>query len=87
MPRNEAPAGAWVDRRGHRRAIMIVADLGRAGLLASIPACYLLGALTLAQLYLVAFAAGALSVLSAVSDSTLFVSLADQNNTRWIEQS
>ena len=33
-------AGAWVDRRGHRRATMIVADLGRAALLASIPVCY-----------------------------------------------
>jgi len=32
-------AGAWVDRRGHRRATMIAADLGRAALLASIPVC------------------------------------------------
>ena len=28
-------AGAWVDRRGHHRATMIVADLGRFALLAS----------------------------------------------------
>ena len=34
-------AGAWVDRRGHRRATMIVADLGRAALLTSIPVAYL----------------------------------------------
>ncbi|HEY7918698.1 MAG TPA: MFS transporter, partial [Streptosporangiaceae bacterium] len=32
-------AGAWVDRRGHRRVTMIAADLGRAALLASIPVC------------------------------------------------
>jgi MFS family permease len=68
-------AGAWVDRRGHRRLTMIVADLGRAGLLASVPVCYALGVLTLGQLYGVAFAVGALSVLFTVSDSTLFVSL------------
>src|ERR1700691_3472055 len=33
-------AGAWVDRRGHRRVLMIVADLGRALLLTAIPVCY-----------------------------------------------
>ncbi|HYK32339.1 MAG TPA: MFS transporter, partial [Streptosporangiaceae bacterium] len=33
-------AGAWVDRRGHRRAMMIIADIGRAALLTSIPVCY-----------------------------------------------
>lgn len=68
-------AGAWVDRRGRRRTTMIVADLGRFALLASVPACYALGVLTLAQLYAVAFAAGTLSVLFSVSDSTLFVAL------------
>src|SRR6266536_1353197 len=30
-------AGAWVDRHGRRRRIMIAADLGRAGLLATVP--------------------------------------------------
>src|SRR5689334_12471613 len=28
-------AGAWVDRRGHRRLTMIVADVGRAALVAT----------------------------------------------------
>ncbi|MGH3219338.1 MAG: MFS transporter [Streptosporangiaceae bacterium] len=68
-------AGAWVDRRGRRRATMIGADLGRALLFASIPACYALHALTLTQLYLVTFAAGTLSIVFTVSDSTLFVSI------------
>ena len=68
-------AGAWVDRHGHRRAIMITADLGRAALLGSIPVCYALGVLTLAQLYGVAFGIGALSILFTVSDPTLFVAL------------
>lgn len=68
-------AGAWVDRRGHRRAAMIAADLGRFAMLVSLPLCYALGVLTLVQLYLVAFGAGVLSVLFNVADSTLFVSL------------
>src|SRR5450759_972677 len=51
-------AGAWVDRRGHRRATMIVADVGRTLLLASIPAAYALGGLTIWQLYAVAFGTG-----------------------------
>jgi len=68
-------AGAWVDRRGHRRATMIAADLGRAALLASIPVCSALGVLSLAQVFAVAFAAGTLSIFFTVSDAGLFVSL------------
>ncbi len=68
-------AGAWVDRRGRRRATMITADLGRAALLASIPVCSALGVLTLGQLYGVAFGTGILSVLFTVSDPALFVAL------------
>ena len=55
-------AGGWVDRRGHRRRTMIVADLGRFTLLASVPAGCAAGPLTLAQLYAVAFGVGTLSV-------------------------
>jgi MFS family permease len=69
------PAGAWVDRHGRRRMTMIGADLGRAALFGSIPVCYALHALTLAQLYLVTFAAGTLSIVFNVSDGTLFVSI------------
>ena len=68
-------AGTWVDRRGKRRQTMIAADLGRAVLMATIPVCYALHVLTLTQLYAVTFAAGTLSVLFSVSDSTLFVSI------------
>jgi MFS family permease len=68
-------AGAWVDRFGHRRALMITADLGRAAILASVPACYAAGVLTLGQLYAVAFATGTLSVLFTVCDPALFVAL------------
>jgi MFS family permease len=68
-------AGAWVDRRGNRRTMMILADLGRAAALATIPACYALHVLTLTELYVVTFVGGALSVLFTVSDGTLFVSI------------
>ena len=68
-------AGVWVDRHGRRRVTMIVADLGRAALFASIPVCYALHVLTLTQLYLVTFAAGTLSIVFNVSDATLFVSI------------
>src|SRR6516165_11225567 len=68
-------AGAWADRRGKRRQTMIAADLGRAVLMASVPVCYALHVLTLAQLSAVTFAAGTLAVLFNVSDSALFVSI------------
>jgi MFS family permease len=47
-------AGAWVDRV-HRRPVMVVADLGRALILGSIPLAAVLGVLHLEQLYAVAF--------------------------------
>ena len=75
--------GAWVDRRGRRRQTMIAADLGRAAALASIPLAYALGVLTIAQLYAVAFLTGTLSVLFAVSYSTLFTALVPRE--RYVE--
>lgn len=54
-------AGVWVDRL-RRRPVMVAADLGRALLLASIPAAALLGLLRVEQLYLVAFLAGVLTL-------------------------
>lgn len=67
--------GAAVDRYGHRRHLMIAADLGRGALMASIPVAYVTGVLGIVWLYAVAFGVGTLSVLFAVADSTLFVSL------------
>jgi len=68
-------AGAWIDRFPHKRRIMIIADIGRALLLTAVPVAFLLGALTLEHLYVVAFLSGTLAVLFEVSNSTLFVSL------------
>jgi MFS family permease len=68
-------AGAWADRRGRRRQLMIACDLGRFALFAIIPVCYAFGVLALWQLLLVVFAAGTFSILFNVADATLFVSI------------
>jgi MFS family permease len=68
-------AGAWADRRGRRRQLMIGCDAGRCALFATVPVCYAFGVLTLWQLFAVVFAAGTLSILFNVADSTLFVSI------------
>jgi MFS family permease len=78
-------AGAWVDRRGRRRQMMIFTALGRAVVLATIPVAYALDALTMAHLYAASFLIGTLSVLFYVSYSTLFVSLVPRE--RYIEAS
>jgi MFS family permease len=68
-------AGGWVDRKGHRRRVMLSADIARAVLLATIPIGYAAGVLTLAQLYAVAFLVGCASVLFNVAQSTVFASM------------
>jgi MFS family permease len=73
-------AGSLADRWGRRRWVMITADVGRALLLASVPAAAALGALGMAQLYVVAFAAGSLSVFFQVSDSTMFVCVVERED-------
>ncbi|MFJ3903495.1 MFS transporter [Streptomyces sp. NPDC090025] len=69
------PFGAWADRQARRRRAMIAADLGRAVLLLTLPVAYLLDALSLGQLYAVAFGVGALTVLFEACNTTLFVAL------------
>jgi MFS family permease len=54
-------AGVWVDRV-RRRPLMVAGQFGRALLLASIPLAATLDALSLAQLYAVAFGVGTLTV-------------------------
>ena len=68
------PAGAWVDRL-QRRPILIIADLGRAVALESIPIAYALGNLTIAQLYVVGFAMGVLTVFFDVAYQAYLPSL------------
>jgi MFS family permease len=68
-------AGAWVDRRGRRRELMIATDLGRGALIATVPLAYAFDALSMEQLYVVAFLAGTLTVLFQVAWASLFSTL------------
>ncbi len=72
------PAGAWVDRL-RRRPILIIGDLGRAVSLASIPIAYMLGGLTIWQLYIVGFINGTLTVFFDVAYMSYLPSLVDRD--------
>ena len=78
-------AGAWVDRRGQRRRTMIATDVGRAVVIGTVPLAYVLDALTLEQLYVVAFLAGSLTVLFGVADASLFQTIVPR--ARFVEAS
>jgi predicted MFS family arabinose efflux permease len=68
-------AGVWIERSQRRRHLMIVADIARAALLASVPLAAAFDLLTFPQLYVVGFAAGTFAVLFDVSWSTLFIAV------------
>ncbi len=68
------PAGVWVDRLP-RRPILIVGDLGRAALLATIPVAYAFDVLTIWQLYVVGFLFGVLTVFFDVAYQSYLPSL------------
>jgi MFS family permease len=68
------PAGVWVDRM-RRRQILVVADAGRALLLATIPLAYWLDVLTIGQLYAVGFLFGTLTVFFDVAYQSYLPSL------------
>ena len=65
-------AGVWIDRRGRRRQVMLATDVARGLLIATIPVAYALGHLTWAQLYVVAFLTGTLSVFFNVAYGSFF---------------
>ncbi len=64
--------GMWLDRRGRRREAMLVADVARGALTATIPIAYALGELTWTQLYVVAFVLGSMSVVFNVAYGAFF---------------
>ncbi|MGW2215762.1 MFS transporter [Nonomuraea sp. NPDC001684] len=68
------PAGVWVDRM-RRRRVMMVTDLARFVLLASIPLAAHLGLLSIGMMFAVAFLAGAAQVFNDVADQTYLPSL------------
>jgi len=63
-------AGVWVDRV-HRRPILILADLGRAVLLGTIPLMAFAGSLSIGYLYLVAVLTGILTTFFDVAQASL----------------
>ncbi|MDR3079550.1 MAG: MFS transporter, partial [Streptomyces sp.] len=68
------PAGAWVDRmRQHR--MLVVADLIRTVLFASIPVAWSLDALTLGQLYAVVTLAGCATVFFDIGSQSFLPQL------------
>ncbi|MFH9352057.1 MFS transporter [Kitasatospora sp. NPDC017646] len=68
------PAGAWVDRMHHRR-VLIVADLVKAVLYASVPLAWWLGGLSLGQLYAVALLTGGATVFFDVGAQSVLPGL------------
>jgi MFS family permease len=69
------PAGVWLDRVARRKRILVACDLARAALLATVPIAFGFDALTLGQLYAVAFLTGCFAVFFDLSYPTVFVSV------------
>ena len=65
-------AGAWIDRRGRRRQVMLATDVLRGICIATVPLAYAFGHFTWAHLYAVAFLTGSLSVFFYVAYGAFF---------------
>jgi MFS family permease len=65
-------AGAWVDRVGHRRVVMLTADVARGLAIATVPLAYAFGHLGWGHLYVVAFVTGTLGVFFNVAYGAFF---------------
>jgi MFS family permease len=73
------PAGAWVDRM-RRQVVLVVGDVGRAVLLATVPLAWWAGVLTIGQLYAVAFGVGVLTVFFDVAYQSYLPHLVGRRN-------
>ncbi|MEU6574285.1 MFS transporter [Streptomyces sp. NPDC046805] len=67
--------GAWVDGRPGKRALMVAADLVRAGVLLTLPVAALFDAVTLGQLYAVALVTGLAAVVFSTANQSFFARL------------
>jgi MFS family permease len=72
-------AGAWVDRL-RRRPVLIWADLGRAVLLLSLPLAFVLGMLTLWQLFAVTILTAVLTTFFDAADNAYLPSIVRQDD-------
>ncbi len=70
--------GVWVDRL-RRRPIMIAADIARAAVTGSIPLAALFGVLRIEQLYVAAFAGGALTTFFDVAYQSYLPTLVEKD--------
>ena len=73
------PAGAWLDRV-RRRPVLIAADIGRGVVLLSIPVAYVAGAISIWQLFVVAFVTGTLTAFFDVADQSFLPELIDRED-------
>jgi MFS family permease len=73
------PAGVWVDRLP-RKPLLVIGDLGRFVVLATIPLAYVADVLTLWQLYAVAFLTGVFTVFFDVAYQSYLPSLVDREH-------
>ena len=67
--------GTWIDRRTHKRRLLVVADLFRAAALLAVPVAYSLDALTLGVLFAVALATGMGEVVFHMAYPAFYVRL------------
>lgn len=67
--------GTWVDRRPSKRRLLVVANAVQCVAVATIPAAYLLGRLTMPQLFLAALVLGAGGVLYQTAYPAFFAQL------------
>jgi predicted MFS family arabinose efflux permease len=72
-------AGVWVDRR-RRRPVLMLSNIGRALLLLSIPAAAAIGILSMAQLYVVGFGVGVLTLFFDIAYLAHLPSLIDRED-------
>src|SRR5918994_4012999 len=72
------PAGVWVDRLP-RRPILVIADVGRAAALITVPIAYWADALTIWQLYGVGFVVGVFTVFFDVAYQSYLPSLVQRD--------
>jgi MFS family permease len=72
------PAGVWVDRLP-RRPILVIADIGRAVALLTVPIAYWADALTIWQLYVVGFVVGVFTVFFDVAYQSYLPSLVQRD--------
>ncbi|MDJ0347592.1 MFS transporter [Streptomyces sp. H10-C2] len=72
--------GAWVEHRTRKQRLMILADLVRAAVLLTLPIAYMLGTVTLGQLYAVALVTGAAGVLFNTTYPPFFAHLVPRSS-------